>query len=252
LTHKPTERVLNILELLAAHPKGMTLTQLSADLQIPKSTISPILQELTDRNFLYLQPHSSLYSIGISTYCVGSTYEQERALLPFIKTCMKKISTEIHEICQVGVLDGPDVLYILKQDPEIPLTIKIISYVGKRIPAYCTALGKALLCDSSLEELQALYPEPLIPQTPNTITDLNLLYEQLQEIRKSSIATEYEEVTPQLCCFAVPIRLNSNRRYAMSVSMPLFRTSKEKIQRTKELLLVAKGTIEKFDTTPHN
>lgn len=250
MTHKPTERVLNILSLLASQTKGLPLTQISLLLQIPKSTISPILQEMTDKKFLYLQEADNTYAIGISSYCIGAAYERDTALFPYLKEEMKKISDEINEICQVGVLTGPDVLYILKQDPAISSAIKIISYVGKKLPAYCTALGKALLCEHSYEELKNLYPEGITPQTPKTVTDLQALHQQLQTIRQTNIATEYEEISSQLCCFAVPIRVDNHKAYAMSVSMPLFRTSDEKIAQTKKLLLQAKTKIENLANRP--
>lgn len=244
--HKPTERVLHILTLLTATPKGLNFTQIAAELQIPKSTLSPILQEMVEEKFLYLQGDTGLYSIGIASYCLAAAYEQEKSLLPYIQSHMKRITSQVQEICQVGVLDGPDILYILKEEPDISQTIQIISYVGKRIPAYCTALGKALLSDYSYEDLQALYPQGLQPKTDKTITDLATLYGQLQEIKRTQLATESEEITNQLCCFAVPIKLKNQSRYAMSVTMPLFRTSPEKIELTKKLLREAKISIETF------
>ena len=162
---------------------------------------------------------------------------------------MKDITREINEICQVGVLDGADVLYILKEDAAITQTIKIISYIGKKLPAYCTALGKALLCDYTFPQLQALYPNPLVKQTKNTITDLHVLYEQLQSIKQTHIAVEQEEITYQLCCFAVPIVSTHTHTHAMSISMPLFRVTEEKKELAKRLLLQAKYDIESYDTS---
>lgn len=247
MTHKPTERVLRILTLLAAHPEGLSLTQVTELLHIPKSTLSPILQEMVQQKFLQLQDNSKLYSIGISSYCIGAAYEHEKTLIPYIKSIMRDITREINEICQVGVLDGADVLYILKEDAAITQTIKIISYIGKKLPAYCTALGKALLCDYTFPQLQALYPNPLVKQTQNTITDLHTLYEQLQSIKQTHIAVEQEEITYQLCCFAVPIVLTHTHNYAMSIGMPLFRATKEKKELAKQLLLQAKISIESYD-----
>ncbi len=252
MTHKPTERVLRILTLLAAHPEGLSLTQVTELLHIPKSTLSPILQEMVQQKFLQLQDNSKLYSIGISSYCIGAAYEHEKTLLPYIKSVMKDITREINEICQVGVLDGADVLYILKEDAAITQTIKIISYIGKKLPAYCTALGKALLCDYTFPQLQALYPNPLVKQTKNTITDLHTLYDQLQSVKQTHIAVEQEEITYQLCCFAVPIVLTHTHNYAMSISMPLFRATAKKQQLAKQLLLQAKHAIESYDQSIHS
>ncbi len=247
LAHKPTERVLSVLSLLATHPEGLTLTQITKLLCIPKSTLFPILQEMVQEKFLHLSEKENLYFIGIAAYCIGAAYEYDKTLLPYIKSIMNKISQEINEMCQVGVLDGPNILYILKQDPDVAHTIKIISYIGKKLPAYCTALGKALLCQYTLKELKNLYPNGLVPQTKNTVIDFDKLYKQLQLIKSTQVASEFEEVTEQLCCFAVPIRLPNSRQYAMSISMPLFRATKEKIALAQKLLLQAKSSIESFN-----
>lgn len=249
MTHKPTERVLRILTLLAAHPEGLSLTQITEFLHIPKSTLSPILQEMIQEKFLQLQDNSKLYFIGIASYCIGAAYEHEKTLLPYIKSIMKDITSEINEICHLGVLDGPDVLYILKEEAAITQTIKIISHIGKKLPAYCTALGKALLCEYTFSQLQALYPAPLVKQTSNTITDLHVLYKQLQSVKQTHIAIEQEEVSYQLCCFATPIVLTHTHNYAMSISMPLFRATEEKKELAKRLLLQAKYKIESYDTS---
>lgn len=60
--------------------------------------------------------------------------------------------------------------------------------------------------------------------TTNTITDFNILYEQLLEIKKSHIAFESEEITEHLCCYEVPIVLPDKSQIALSISLPLFRT----------------------------
>lgn len=71
---------------------------------------------------------------------------------------MKAIVNQCAEICQFGILEHSDVLYLAKVDSPEP--IRLSSSIGKRLPAYCTSLGKALLCEFSKEELQELYPEP--------------------------------------------------------------------------------------------
>lgn len=244
MSHKPTERVLNIFNILASHPSGLTLTDISKALNIPKSTLSPILNEMTLQNFLYLNPENGLFTVGISTYYLSAAYDQTNELIPHLKSVMKHIAAETNEICQAGILDGSEVLYILKEEPLADLPIRIISYVGKRLPAHCTALGKALLLDYTLKDLVKVLPPTLESKTPNTITSISDLYSQLQLFRKEGICYECEEVTPHLCCYAIPISLIGKKKVALSVSIPLFRRSQEKINQIKKMLLDAKAEIE--------
>lgn len=249
MSHKPTARVLNILNLLASSPHGLTFSEIATRLSIPKSTISPILQEMEQQNFLHLNHETGLYHIGISTYCVATAFQEDNLIIPALRAEIDTLSTEIGEVCQVGILDGANVLYILKKDARADHTLQIISYVGKRLPAYATALGKALLADLDYASLQKLYPDPLVPQTEKTITDLDVLWAQLQEIRKSHIASESEEATPYLCCFAVPIHIAKKQALALSISLPLFRATEETVALIKKRLLEVKQKFEQHNLT---
>lgn len=242
--HKPTERVLSIFNLVSGHPEGLTLTQISQQLQIPKSTISPILQEMTFQNYLYLDNESGLYFLGLSLHAIASSYDITNELIPQVKAIMKRITEQSNEMCQLGILEGTEILYLIKESPQTEMPIQIISYTGKKLPAHATALGKALLSYYSLDELNALYPNGLEQMTPNTITDINVLWAQLQTIKKTNISYESEEITPFLCCYATPISLTSTRRIALSISLPLFLCNDDKIAQIKTLLLEAKEEIE--------
>ncbi|MDR3259461.1 MAG: IclR family transcriptional regulator [Fusobacteriaceae bacterium] len=242
--HRPTGRVLNILELLAANQDGMTLTEISEAIKAPKSSILPLIHTMAQRKFIFFDAHTYRYSIGIGTFCVGSAYTSNMNALQFIKAEMKYIVMKTNEICQVGIFDRGQILYVAKVDSDEP--IRIVSYVGKRLPAYCTALGKTFLCQKTLKEIKTLYPEGLKAYTTKTITDFDVLYKQLKEIRKTMIATEDGEVNEQSGCISVPLFKGEDILAAISVSVPSFRMTNEKTELIKKLLLETKTKIETF------
>jgi DNA-binding IclR family transcriptional regulator len=244
MTHKPTERVLNILNLLSINPKGLTLTEISESIDIPKSTLYPIMQTMLERNFVSIEKNSLKYAIGISAFCIGASYTRDKYMLDFIKKIMNNIVINIDETCQMGVMDGNNVLYVLKEDPGKDIDIRIISNIGKRLPAYCTALGKALLSEYEIEEIKTLYPDGLKAITENTITDFTILEDQLKKIRKTHVAIEVEEVTKFLRCYAVPLTSKGKTIAAISISIPTFRATDEKNNLAIELLLKAKQQID--------
>lgn len=245
--HKPTERVLNILNLLSTNPQGLTLTEISQAIDVPKSTLHPIMQTMLERNFAYLEKNSLKYLIGISAFCIGASYPRNKYMLDFIQKIMKNIVSSIKETCHMGILEGNNVFYILKEDPIIDMNFHLISHVGKRLPAYCTALGKALLSQYSIDEIKALYPDGLKPFMKNTITDFAVLEDQLKKIRETHIASEVEEVTEFLRCYAVPLMSKGKITAALSISIPTFRATDEKNKLAIELLLKAKEQIEAID-----
>lgn len=242
--HRPTARVLNILEVLASSSEGLTLTEIAEAINAPKSSILPFIHTLAQRKFIFQNKNTNKYSIGIASFCVGASYTNNMNALEFIKSEMRYIVKKTNEICQVGILDKGQVLYIAKVDSENP--IRIISSVGKRLPAYCTALGKAMLSNLSIEDIKKLYPNGLIPFTPKTITNFEELEKQLEDVRKTNIAYEFGEINEPSYCLSTPLVKGGDILAAISVSVPYFRMTKEKNELIQALLLESKIKIETY------
>lgn len=222
--HQPTLRVLEILELLSRNNGPLRLTDFSKALDIPKSTLLPILQTLCKRKYLY-QDTNGLYSAGTALFSMGSVFSGCFPILNYVNSHLEELVQSLQETCYFGTLEDGQVLYLSKHDSPQPL--RVLTGTGRRMPAYATSLGKALLMDHSADALQALYPEPLTPLTDNTITDLDLLAQQLVEARQTGFTWEIEESTDHIRCFAVPVRKHGKIIAAISIAIPLFRYREE-------------------------
>jgi DNA-binding IclR family transcriptional regulator len=125
-----------------------------------------------------------------------------------------------HETVQLAVLDGANVVYIeiLSGHRKVPSP----SRRGGRMPAYCTAVGKVLLAFS--EQARETLPTPdvrLPARTPNTITDVPTLINELHEVRRTGLAFDREEAAVGLTCVAAPVLVSGGKVLAaLSVSMP--------------------------------
>lgn len=244
IEHNPTLRVLKILETLASYPEGLTLTQIAELINSPKSTILPIIHTMADRKFIFFNSKSYTYTIGINTYCIGASYSSNMNALQFIKSEMEYVVKKTDEICQMGILENNEVLYVAKVDSTNP--IRILSSVGKKLPAYCTALGKVMISNFTKEKIKEMYPHGLKPYTKNTVADIEKLYEQLLLVRETKVAIENGEVNADSSCISVPLINNEIIIAAISVSIPSFRLSEEKKQQIIYYLLNAKEKIEIF------
>lgn len=247
--HKPTERVLNILELLASTPSGLRLSDIARQIGSPKTTVAPILHTMATRNFIFFQKDSGLYTTGISTYLAGSSYHSEKSIMQFIKSEMEYAVHETNEICQFGIRSGSSVLYIAKVDSRE--AIRLVSSVGKRLPLYCTALGKALLYQLPFETVKKLYPDGLERLTEHTITDFDRLKDELEMINATKFAYEKQETTLNICCYAVPICCNRKTIASLSISVPSFRDSEDKAERIRPVLKKVGNTIEQYLAENH-
>ncbi|MCH3963443.1 MAG: IclR family transcriptional regulator [Clostridium sp.] len=242
--HRPTKRVLDILELLSNNSNGMTLTEISKALDAPKSSIMPLVHTMTSRKFIYMQKETSKYFIGIATFSVGSSYDNHTGALQLIKTEMKNIVSVINETCQLGIQIRNNLLYIAKEDSAEP--IRLVSYVGKQLPLYCTAIGRAILAEKSKEEVYNLYPEGLKAFTPNTITDWDRLFEELEKTRARGYSIEHEESTPLVNCIGISLCSKKQTIAALSVCIPTFRFSEKKLETTIKVLKSSKKKLETY------
>ena len=241
--HRATARVLDILEKLASSAEGLTLTELAQHLEAPKSSLFPIVHTLEERRYIRQERGTGRYTMGLSALILGAAFSSDGGLEPIVRV-MRDVVEKCQETCQLGILDKGDVLYVEKVDSTE--AIRMISWVGNRLPANGTAIGKALLSGLENQAVRALYIKGLSQLTPQTITDIDVLLEQLDEVRLRGIATEHEESTPQLACWAVPLCRRGSVFAALSVSVPLFRCDENKILQVCQCLVEAKKEIEQL------
>jgi len=121
----------------------------------------------------------------------------------------------------------------------------MISYVGKRAPLHCTALGKLLLAYLTEEERRKILEQKALPPlTENTITDKRELEKELNKVREQGFALDREENEKNVCCVAAPIRNHQGRVIAaLSISSPTFRIDKKIQDNLKEALLMTSEKI---------
>ncbi|PAF44892.1 IclR family transcriptional regulator [Helicobacter sp. 11S02629-2] len=241
--HNPTLRVTSVLNALYKNETGLTLTELSNVTKIPKGTLHPIVLTLLHTQFLKM--NGNKFQIGKSSFQVGTGYFPEFDHTELVKKVMNQITHECDEICQLGVLDGGEVLYIAKVETQS--AIRLTSSVGHTLNAYATAIGRALLSCKSDDEIRALYPNGLVAYTPKTTNSMEELLKKIELIRKSGISSESGETNPDIGCIAVALQ-NVAQSFtsfaAISVSVPLFRLNKKKSEFIKTLLLKKKEYIE--------
>ncbi len=240
--HAPTKRVIDILMFLAAGGEWRGLSEIARGVGSPVSTVSGIVRTLCRENFLEYDAPRRGYRLGFAAYAVSAGYIAAHSLFRCVIGEMHRVVEACSEICELGVLDGGDVLYLAKV--ESPDPIRIVSRVGTRLPACCTASGKALLADAGMEGLRRLYGESLPTITPSSITDFDVLLRQLREIHAGGVARTRCESTREAEAFALPLRFRGGVVAAVSVSVPLFRLSEEKIAVVERELGQAQRVIQ--------
>ena len=241
--HRILEQSFEILNLISSKSKSVSFKEICENIELPKSTIHHLVQTLANLNLLSKNVDSGKFTIGLRCFEIGNAYLSSNPFYAMAKEVIEATSIKCNETTHFAILNGTDVIYLYKFDSTQPL--RIFSHVGKRVPAHATAIGKALLSGYDDEKIHQMYPNPVLPSmTPNTITSVEVLLEQLKEIRRTNVAYEKEESSPYIQCFAVPILNKQGFPIAgISISVPLYREEND-TQKLINLLLDAKEQLK--------
>ena len=193
---------------------------------MPRSSAHALLRTLMTQGWVRSDESGTLYGIGIRALLVGTSYLDSDPYLPMITPFLDDLRQELDETFHVGRLDGTDVVYLATRESR--QYRRTASRVGRRLPAYATALGKALLADRFGDERDEHVPDELTAITPHTTTDRAALEEQLETARVRGYATDDEENTAGLRCFAVALGYTRPAQDAISASVPMARLTAER------------------------
>ncbi|MGF6376322.1 IclR family KDG regulon transcriptional repressor [Clostridiales Family XIII bacterium PM5-7] len=197
------ERALDIIEAVATEQKGLGLTEISGKVDLHKSTAYRIISTMVKRGYLDKTTDNN-YKIGLklieAVSCYINSLELQTEARPFVAQITAKLGLTSH----LGILDGDKVVYIEKMD--VVSTVRMYSQIGLRMHAYCSSLGKCLLSNYSKDEIDTIMKDcGFIKFTPNTISSLDQLHQEIAKVRKQAWAMDDEEYEIGHRCIGAPI-----------------------------------------------
>jgi DNA-binding IclR family transcriptional regulator len=238
---KSAARTLEILERLAAARERPTLGQLARDLGIPKSSLRAILQTLEGRGWVETDATGGRFGLGVRALLVGAAYVDADDVVAVAAGTLDHLAATFGETVHLARLDGTDIVYLAKRESRHSL--RLFLAIGRRLPVFATALGKAMLAERTSEEVRAALPHPLPRLTPNTIGDPDRLDRELALTRARGYAVDNEENTEGIRCLAVALPRADPPIDAISVSVPVVRLTEERERQIAAELLRAREAL---------
>ncbi len=247
---KSAARTLDVIELIVQCPKPPTFTYIQEQLDIPKSSLSYLLQELINRDYIEMDADLRVYYPGLKLVQVSASCINNTSTSREIALGIKKLSEELGETTHAGILDGRFIIYISKYQGT--KDISLVTNIGFRIPAHATAIGKMLLSSLDSEEIAArLKNVTLEKYTENTLTSYERLVEELHKSAQHHYAIDRQEIIPGGICVAAPVYDRNHKMIvAISVTMPVIRATEEfldeaieKVKRTAEHISLRIGKM---------
>jgi DNA-binding IclR family transcriptional regulator len=188
-------RVIQILEVLCASPRPLSLADLSRTLDTPKSSLAALLRGLAETSFVVAA--DGVYRLGPGAFGLGSALLEARRRVQssdLIRDGMRRLAERSGETVLFAVRDRDAGMMTYVDVIESRNTVRFSVAVGDRRPLYSTAGGRALLAAEAEDELQSylrrLKPEALTPQTE---TDKKKLAEIVAAARASGVAQTVDQ-----------------------------------------------------------
>ncbi|HXG42769.1 MAG TPA: IclR family transcriptional regulator, partial [Dehalococcoidia bacterium] len=177
--------------------------EMARRLGMSKSAVHRLAVELERVGFLFRDPETGRYRLGLRLLQYGGLFQLQselvREALPVLRSLLRVTGETVH----LAALEGGQVVYLVKL--ESANSISMPSWVGWRNPAHCTAVGKALLAYQDRAEVEATVAKGLRRFTPNTIVEPERLLEHLRQVRQRGLSFDQEERRVGLRCVGAPV-----------------------------------------------
>jgi len=230
-------RSFDILELFLASPRALSAPEIAQLTGLPRTTVFELLATLTSRKYLDRDESAGRYRLGVRVFQLGNVFADGMELHRVGQRVAESVAAACAETVNVGILDNADVVYLCKV--ESTQAVRMVSRTGGRLPASCTAVGKALLAHLPAAQLgQILEADGGLPRlTPKSITDPSVLRDQLDSVRTTGLAYEEGESTPDVSCVAAPVRDHRGGVVAaLSISVPDMRWRQRPVEEWASML----------------
>ena len=229
-------KALRILECFTTATPEMTLTQLSRELDMPKSTLLNLLRTLEEAGYVYRTRQSQSYRLGFKIMELSYSMRSAFPIVQFALPLMEEMQLATGEFIYLTTHINGRVLYLECVYPR-KRTVGY-SITGKTLPMHCTGCGKAMLSLFTTEQVDSVIRTwGLERKTLNTITDRNALLRELESSRIRGYALDQEEETPGVKCIAMPVRASDGSAAgAISISGPVYSMTDDQMSKYIKLL----------------
>jgi DNA-binding IclR family transcriptional regulator len=212
-----------ILELFSDRRPALTMGEIAELTELNRATVYRFCQTLLQLGYLEdagdrrLRPGLKAVSLARAAL---SSHELPDLALPHLR----RLRRETGETVNMALLDGAHVVYVSRLLSDDLLALRL--FVGSRLPAYASSLGRAILAYLPEDEVQELIDQlPLQPLTEYTIVNRAQLLAELQRVRRRGYAINNQEFVLGIFGIAAPIFDVSGRPVA-AINLSLARVPK--------------------------
>jgi DNA-binding IclR family transcriptional regulator len=239
---RAVDRALDILLCFNSNENALSMTQIAERVDIHKSTVHRLLATLEAKRFLQRDKGTGLYRLGFQLVELASLVLMDMDLPRWAGPYLQRLADDCGETVDLAALDGDHVVYL--QVVDSPQRLKIAAAVGQRLPAFCTATGKAFLAFLPADQVTRILALGQPRYTDGTLTTPADLQRDLAATRERGFAMSEQEFESDINAVAAPIRDASGYPIgAIAIVGPAFRLPRERMLSLGRQVLAATDAI---------
>lgn len=197
-------RLLAALSLLSQGREGLSLAELSQELQVPKSSLLNLLRPLVGQDFLLL--HNNIYTLGPGAFHLAARIMARWSNIDNLRPYLDELSRLTQETISLGVLDGDARRVVFTHVIDSPHPLRYVVVPGSSAPLYCTAAGRVFLAFGAAQWREDYLANTMFKQyTPDTVTSIPKLRAILEGVRERGMATSVGELLSGTSALAAPV-----------------------------------------------
>ena len=237
------DRGLHLLEAVARAGRPVPLAELTPLLELDRSSVFRLANTLRLRGFLAQVPGTKEYVLGSAVWRLASQFRFRDSLVLLAKESVNALAAEMGETTHLAIREGREAVLIDHQLTDQPVGVSAGSGFG--VPLHCTSVGKALLADCDLPELEAICGGDALPRfTRYTLVTLKALAADCRKTRQRGYSLDDEEHHERVRCIGAPIRDAAGAVVAsIGVSAPAERIPKNRFASIGARVIAAANQI---------
>jgi DNA-binding IclR family transcriptional regulator len=236
-------RAFGILEEVARHREGIGLAELSKLVGLHNSTTFHLAKTMVSLGYIRQEKDSKRYRVGRPLFALAASALDEIEMVNVATPVLEDLSRDTGESSHFAVRMGDAVVVIARTSGQG--AFQLTDRVGVVRPAHCTALGKVILSSLRPDQLERFLERvDMQPSTAKSITDIPRLVREIDDVRRTGIATDDGEFNPEVRCVAVPVTDFTGQIVgALGISGPVWRMSSQALQSRAKLVRTAAARL---------
>ncbi len=191
-----------LLTYLATVSKGLSVSELAHELEVPRTTVLRIVKTLVGENFL--REENGCYSLGGGLAALGMKASGSLDVRTAARPLLEKLTEKTNETSHLALWD--DGRALIAEVADCPHPLSAASKPGTRAYVHASATGKILLAYRFMDTLATVWKKPdRVRLTSKTVTRLDGLEKQLEKALKNGYAMDNEEYHEGVRCLAAPV-----------------------------------------------